>query len=132
METVYAIAIALGAVLGTIGVIKVLQSRKINPKDLTDGIDIMQGLVSFIRVTATDMGLGNKEEIDRITEIVIDTLSYIETLDDDLSKEEKIGNAVIYAEFLCDKFKLELNPDKYYIIQSLITVGYNVYDSLIK
>lgn len=129
METIYVILISLGVVGLALGVSYLIKRYKIDTKDYLDGIDVTQMIITLIRSIARDMGV-EEELIVKVSHIINSTLEYMRNLPEEFTKDERIIKGFDLAIDLCESFEIELNDDREYILFTLITVGFNLYETL--
>lgn len=125
----YQMLIVIGICLGSVGLgflIKyTMNKHKIKESDLLEGIDMTQTLLTFIKLMLKDMNFGNEEEVDKITNIINDSLDYISKLPETKDKESKIFEATTFSIKMCKELNIDLNEDRLYILNNTITLAYN-------
>lgn len=119
----------LAAIIG-VATTYIMKKYKIDQKDLSNGIDTTQSIIVFVKATLRDMKFGNNDDVEMVTDIVIDTLHYIKTVPSEMSKDEKILQASNYAVDLCEQIKIELNKERKQIINVVIKLVYNLIGSI--
>lgn len=128
MDTLYIIFISLGVVGLALVVSFLINKYKINTKNYLDGINTTQIIITLIKSIAKDMGI-EEELIAKISYIVNSTLEFMRNLPEEYSKEQKIANGFKLAKELCVSFEIEMNEEREYILKTLITVGFNTYET---
>ncbi len=131
MDFLYIIGMIILSFLVFFGFLIFVSRTKLESKDIEVSIDLTKTILMLIKASAKEMGLGNEHEINKIGEIVIDSLEYIKTIPNSVSKEDKINNGIFYVKELCESFNIELNEEKEYIIIELFKLGFNLLDSVV-
>ena len=121
------ITLALGLVAG---VITLMKNYNISPKQLTEGIDISKTISIIIKITAKELNFANDGQVDKISDIVIDSLDYIKTIANDATKEAKVEAGIKYVEDLCLSFDIEITEDRSFVAITLLQLGVNLLESL--
>ncbi len=129
MDTLYIILIAVGVVSLAIGISLLIKKYQISTKEFLDGLNITQTVISLIRSIARDMGI-EEELVVKVSHIINSTLEYMRNLPEEFTKDERIIKGFDLAIDLCESFEIELNDDREYILFTLITVGFNLYETL--
>lgn len=127
---IYIIGVCVSSALIGVVVTYIMKKYKLDQKDISNGIDLTQSIVVFVKATLQDMRFGNNDDIEMVTDIVIDTLHYIKAVPVEMSKDEKILQASNYAIDLCGQIKIELNDERKQIIGVVITLLYNFVNSV--
>lgn len=132
----YQMLVIIGICLGSVGIgflIKYLMDKyKIKESDLVEGVDVAQTLLTFIKLMLKDMKFGNDEEIDKITNVINDSLNYIKELPETEDKKDKIYKATEFSVKMCKELNINLNEDKLYILNNTIVLAYNFMESVEK
>ena len=130
----YQMLVIIGICLGSVGIgflIKYLMDKyKIKESDLVEGVDVAQTLLTFIKLMLKDMKFGNEEEVDKITNVINDSLNYIKELPETEDKKDKIYKATEFSVKMCKELNIELNKDKLYILNNTIVLAYNFMESV--
>lgn len=130
----YQMLVIIGICLGSVGIgflIKYLMDKyKIKNEDLVEGVDVAQTLLTFIKLMLKDMKFGNDEEIDKITNVINDSLNYIKELPETEDKKDKIYKATEFSVKMCKELNIELNEDRLYILNNTIVLAYNLMESV--
>jgi predicted neutral ceramidase superfamily lipid hydrolase len=121
------IIIAFGFIVGTTLLTKRLN---ISSKQLSEGIDMSKTISTIIKITAKELNFGNDREIDKIANIVIDSLDYIKTITNATNKTEKVQAGIKYVEETSASFGIELNEDRMFVVATLLQLGINLLESL--
>lgn len=119
----------LAAIIG-VAVTYIMKKYKIDPKDISDGVDTTTTIITLITSTFKDMKFGNDEEIDKVVNVMTDTLEYIKTIPSEMNRNEKIYQATNYTLNLCKEFNIELNDERNRIIGTVIVLSYNLISSI--
>lgn len=130
----YQMLTIIGVCLGSVGLgvlIKYLTDRyKIKNSDLLEGISVAQTLLTFIKLMLKDMKFGNDDEVDKVTNVINDSLNYIKKLPEIKDKESKIFEATTFSIKMCKELEIELNDDRLYILNNTVTLAYNLIESI--
>lgn len=130
----YQMLTIIGVCLGSVGLgvlIKYLTDRyKIKNSDLLEGISVAQTLLTFIKLMLKDMNFGKEDEVDKVTNIINDSLNYIKKLPETKDKESKIFEATTFSIKMCKELEIELNDDRLYILNNTVTLAYNLIESI--
>lgn len=126
---VYVILIAVATVY--LGVIIALLHEKFNLKatDVSRNIETSKDIINFIKITAKELGFGASEEIDKVSNIVLKTLDYIDTLSNTMYLNDKILKASVVAIDMCKQANIEVDENREYIIKKMITMSYILLES---
>lgn len=119
----------LAAVIGMV-VTYIMKKYKIDQKDIINGIDLTENIIVFVKATLRDMKFGNNDDVEMVTDIVIDTLHYIKAIPNEMTEDEKIFQATNYAIDLCNNLEIELNEERKQIINTVIVLVYNLVNSI--
>ena len=109
---------------------RIMKKYNIKSEELTEGIDITKTISQVIKITAKELNFGSDEQINKIADIVIDSLEYIKTLANSTTKDEKVQAGIKHVEDLCMSFEIELDEDKMFVITTLMQLGVNLLESL--
>lgn len=115
----------LAAIIG-VAVTYIMKKYKIDQKDISNGINTTQSIIVFIKATLKNMKFGDNDDIEMVTDIVIDTLYYIKAIPNEMTEDEKIFQATNYAIDLCNNLEIELNEERKQIINVVIGLIYNL------
>jgi predicted transcriptional regulator len=118
------------ALVFVVGLVFLMKKYNINSKQLTDGIDITKTISAVIKITAKELNFASDEMINKIADIVIDSLDYIRTLANVTTKDEKVQAGIKYVEEMCISFEIELSEDRMFIVTTLMQLGINLLESL--
>lgn len=130
----YQMLTIIGVCLGSVGLgflIKYLMDRyKIKNSDLLEGISVAQTLLTFIKLMLKDMNFGNDDEVDKVTNVINDSLNYIKKLPETKDKESKIFEATTFSIKMCKELEIELNDNRLYVLNNTVTLAYNLIESI--
>ena len=129
MDTLYIILISLGVFGLAFSISYLITKYQIDTKSYLDGINTTETVIALIRSIARDMGV-EEELISKISHIVNSVLEFMRNMPEGTPKEVRIAEGIDLAKDLCVSFEIELNEDREYILKTLITVGFNVYETL--
>lgn len=121
------IVLALGLI---VGVVYLMKKYNVKPEELSQGIDISKTIATVVKLTAKELKFGTNDEIEKVSDIVIDSLDYVKLIANDKTKQEKIDAGVKYIEQMCGSFSIKMSEDRLFIATTLFTLGMNLLESL--
>jgi hypothetical protein len=121
------IILALGLI---VGVVYLMKRYNVKPEELSQSIDISKTITTVVKLTAKELKFGTNDEIEKVADIVIDSLDYVKLIANDKTKQEKINAGVKYIQEMSFSFGIEMNEDRLFIVTTLFTLGMNLLESL--
>jgi len=121
------IALALGII---VGVVYLMKKYNVKSEELSQGIDISKTIAIVVKLTAKELKFGTNNEIEKIANIVCDSLDYVKSIANNKTKEEKVNDGIKYIREMCYSFNIEMNEDRLFIVTTLFTLGMNLLESL--
>lgn len=121
------IVLALGIV---VGIVFLMRKYNIKSEELTNGIDLFKTIGTVIKITAKELNFAEDKQIDKIADIVIDSLDYIRSIANDATKEQKVEAGIKYVQDMCISFDIETNEDRLFVANTLMQLGVNLLESL--
>lgn len=132
IELLYIIGFAILALVLGFGLSILMKKYNLSTGDITNGIDLTKTITTLVRVMAKDLGFGNHEEIDKIVEIINNSLDFVKGVPNAETKEEKIDHALFYVKEMCVEFRIDLNEDRLMIVSTLLMLAFNVIEAVEK
>lgn len=122
----YIILVCIGVVGLIIFITWLLKKLKIDPEKIAVILDPMETIIKFTKIVLIDMGIPEKDVI-FYTDICIDTLEYLKTLPENVGKETRISEGIVYAKEVLEAFDIELTPVRIELIETIIPALWNLY-----
>lgn len=111
----------LGGLLGY-----VLKKCNIDSSEVAKNVDVANEIVEFAKSTLITMKFGDEKEIEAVSQAISQSLDYVKTITEDISKEDKIKKATAYSIQLCSGLDIKLDKSRILIINSVIKLSYNL------
>lgn len=131
-EILYLIGFGILAIGMGFGLSFLMKKYNLKTEDIINGVNLTETITILMKNMAKELGFGNEEEVAKVTEIISDSLTYVKTLPQTTSKEDKISNAIFYVKELGKSLNIEADSDRLMIITTLITLAFNLIETLEK
>lgn len=117
------VAVAIGGIL-------LMIKYKLPASTIVNGIDKTEAILKFVKLTVKDSRTFDNELVDNISEIIFDTLGFIKNISITVNKEDRINQGLEYVKELVADSNITLNEDEIFIVKNVLTVAYNLYESI--
>jgi hypothetical protein len=113
-----------------VGVVYFKKKYNVSTEQLTDGVDLSKTISKILKITAKELNIVEDEMVEKVANIVEDTLDYIKTINIASTKEEKVNAGIKYIEDNSESFGIEIDEDLLYVCSTLLGIGINLLESL--
>lgn len=117
--------VGISVLIGGFVLRKFLISKGITVEEITDGTDIAESVLLFVKDTLKAMNIEN-QKIDVAYGIIIDGLEYLKLIYINKTREEAIESCLGYTKRVLLASKIEVNESMEALIKNALIMSYNI------
>lgn len=130
-DVLVALLIVVAVVSLSFGLKMYCNSRdKDTVEGLLEGLDDTKALTIFVGSILKQLELKNKKNIDKIVDIIIDSLTYVQEITSVQTNKEKIDLAYGQVIKLCKESSIELNEEMQDTLKTAVVLTFNLMTKL--